>query len=1226
MFKDIVDFKSIQIRLSSAEEIKSRSFGEITKPETINYRTLKPEKDGLFCERIFGPTKDWECFCGKYKKMRYRGVICDKCGVEVTRSSVRRERLGHIVLASPVVHIWYFKSPSSPLSLLLDLSPKLLQGVIYLARYLVTAIDEEKRKSALKQLRENFEEAKKGLRGNYQQRIKTEEGREKSERARLAETVKDKERRSLAVSELELGIREEIQRLKEELSKEEESLTKTQEDLYERARNLGFLSTLSEDERSRLVEYGADSFFKVGMGAEALDEVIEKIDLDKLIKELKKEAEGASGAKHLKATKRLRLVSGMKKAGVSPRWMILRFLPVIPPDLRPVVQLSGGRFATSDLNDLYRRVINRSNRLKHLMELGAPEIILRNEKRMLQEAVDNLIDSAKGGTSTRRTRTPALRSLSDMLRGKQGRFRQNLLGKRVDYSGRSVIVVGPELTLDQCGLPKKMALEMFKPYVLREMILLGIAPNVKSAKNILEREPPEVFEILEKITRDHPVLLNRAPTLHKLGIQAFLPILVEGAAIRIHPCICPGFGADFDGDQMAVHIPLSENASQEARELMMARNNLLKPADGSPISIPNTKEMALGVYFLTSEEGKPPAEEKVLASLDEAIFAFQTRNIGLRRLISVRIGERLVRTTAGRIIFNEVLPPALRFVNEPVNGSMLKTLFDKAFKILDQDGIVKLIDNIKNLGFWAGTRSGVSLSVFDCKFSLEKQKIVKGAENQIAEIERNFEKGLVTIEEKRRLSNDVWLETAENLLEKTWEEYEPENPVRILIEGKVGRISKNQLKQISAMRGLVTDPLGKIVPLPTKSNFREGLSSFEFVTGARGSRKGLIDTALKTADAGYLTRRLVDVAHEAIIREEDCKTAEGIEILQAGSGGKSFSSRIIGRILAKEVISPKTKKVILKKGKEINSEALVLIEDEKVESVLVRSPLTCRTKFGLCQACYGWDLSTKKMVEIGTPAGILAAQSIGEPGTQLTLKTKHTGGAVGLDITQGLPRVEELFEVRTPKIVSPLAGITGKVEINETEDGFRLKIRSKDKELAYLVPPMATLKVEDGEIVNVGAQLISGPMDIREMMELRGLLAAQRYLADEIGAVYESQGIPINERHFEVIIKMMSEKVRIIDPGATQLLPGELIDKRKFDEENRKVSGKKAQAAQVILGISRASLLTDSWLSAASFENTTNVLTDAAIFGQEDSLRGLKENVIIGRPIPTSPERARLSH
>jgi DNA-directed RNA polymerase subunit beta' len=919
----------------------------------------------------------------------------------------------------------------------------------------------------------------------------------------------------------------------------------------------------------------------------------------------------------------------MKKAGINPSNCIMSVLPVIPPDLRPMVQLSGGRFATSDLNDLYRRVINRNNRLKHLLDLGAPEIILRNEKRMLQESLDALIDSAPRRTREGRRAVRVLRSLSDMLRGKQGRFRQNLLGKRVDYSGRSVIVVGPELNLRECGLPKEMALEMFKPFVLREMIQRGIAPNVKNAKNMLEHRPPEVFDILEEITKAHPVLLNRAPTLHKLGIQAFYPILIEGNAIRVHPCVCAGYNADFDGDQMAVHVPLSAEACEESINLMMPDKNILKPSDGSPVVVPN-KEMAMGIYYLTmAEEGKEV--NRFFSDSVEAIYAYQAQKVRLQEKIKVRLDGKIIETTVGRILFNQKLPLALQYVNEAVNSSGIKKLLTKALRVCSHEEVVDLIDKIKNLGFIYATESSVSVSVFDCKIVPQKNQIIAESNQKVVEIEKNFALGLITAEEKKRLIREIWMETTETLADLTWDALAPDSSVRILVDSGGTRATRDQVKQLSAMRGLVVDPLGKIVDLPTKSNFREGLSVFEYVTSARGSRKGLTDTAIKTSDAGYLTRRLVDVAHDAIIREEDCGTGDGIEILREGPREKVFlTTRILGRILAADVIDPKSKKTILKKDELINEESLVLIDEHQINRVIVRSPLTCKTKYGLCVKCYGWDLSDKKMIQIGTPAGVIAAQSIGEPGTQLTLRTKHSGGVVGLDVTQGLPRVEELLEVRIPKMLSPLSEISGKVSIAETDEGYKIKIKSINvkpvEEREYILPLTSNLEIKDGDLIPAGTQLASGALDVKEILEVKGLRSAQEYLISQTQNVYESQGIPIHDKHFEVIVKKMSEKVRISNPGDTVLLPGELVSQTRFEEENARVlaeGGEPSTAQIVVLGITKTAITTESWLSAASFQETTTVLTEAAISGKEDHLLGLKENVIIGRLIPVFPDRVK---
>jgi len=1226
--KGIIDFKSLQIKLASPEEIKSWSHGEVTKPETINYRTLRPEKDGLFCERIFGPAKDWECYCGKYKRIRYRGIVCDKCGVEVTLSRVRRERMGHISLATPVAHVWYFRGIPSKLSLILDIPPKGLEAVIYFAQYLVTEIDLSLRKDSLNKIEENLKEKLEALQKDTEERTKEVNKIAESEEKELIKKINNKEQLALAVEEIKLSSRQKVQTIKDNAVSDEDSLRRSFTILTDKVKALKLMSVISEDDYLRLKEAKADNFIKVGMGAESILDLTKKINFKKLESELREEVEKSSGQKHIKATKRLRLIEKMLKAGVNPAWMIITILPVIPPDLRPMVQLTGGRFATSDLNDLYRRVINRNNRLKHLIDLGAPEIILRNEKRMLQEAVDALIDSSKSiRDRKKKVKKLKLRSLSDMLRGKQGRFRQNLLGKRVDYSGRSVIVVGPELNLNQCGLPKEMALEMFKPYVLREMILRNVAPNVRSAKNILDKKPPEVFSILEEITKNHPVLLNRAPTLHKLGILAFYPVLIEGNAIHLHPCVCSGFNADFDGDQMAVHVPLSQTAQEEAINLMMPQKNILKPADGSPIAVPSRKEMILGVYYMTSINENLPMNNKVYSSFEEVIFLHQTGELNLRQKIKVINEGKILETIPGRIYFNEAIPKKLGFINEAVNDKIVKNFFGEAYETCTEDEIMKMVDAIKDLGFWAGTFSGISFSIDDCVTDPEKRKTINEADEKVAQIEENFKQGLITQEEKKRLSQEVWMETTELLAERTWERVTPANPIRIMINAGTGRISKDTVKQISAMRGLVVDPLGRVVDLPTKSNFREGLSVFEYVTSTRGSRKGLTDQALKTSDAGYLTRKLVDVAHDGIIHEEDCGSKKGIEITKEGQRAKYFLKRILGRILAEEVKDPQTGKVMFKRGEEITEGKAILIDKSSVNSVTVRSSLTCNSKMGVCVKCYGWDFSTKRMVDIGTPVGVIAAQSIGEPGTQLTLRSRHTAGVVGLDVTQGLPRVAELFEVRIPKILSPIAEISGKVEIKQENLGNRVIIRETGKKAEireYLIPMTSVLKVKDGEEVLAGTQISSGSLDIKEVLRVRGLKEAQKYLVDEIQNVYESQGIPINDRHFEMIIRKMSEKVRVKSQGGTSLLAGEIIEEIIFNEENEalKKSEAKATAEKIILGITQASLRNESWLSAASFQETTNVLAEAAAEGKEDYLKGLKENVIIGRLIPTSKEEA----
>ncbi|KKQ74479.1 MAG: DNA-directed RNA polymerase subunit beta' [Candidatus Woesebacteria bacterium GW2011_GWB1_38_5] len=1230
--KNLSDFKSLIIKLASSEDIRRWSRGEVTKPETINYRTLKPEKDGLFDERIFGPTKDWECYCGKYKRIRYKGVVCDKCGVEVTQSRVRRERMGHISLASPVAHVWFFKGAPSRLSLVLDVAPRAIEQVVYFARYLVLSVEDKKKEEAIKGVEKAWAVREQELKDSFEERrdqikVKLNEEKEKTEKK-----IKNKEQVSLATSEIDL----EFRKKEAALAKEEKNSLQSTKELFEGMisliKNLDTLSVLSEEEYEQLTIYEASDFFEAKMGADAILTALSKINIEELTMNLRRElteVKNTTTPRYVKIAKRLKTIDGMRRAKVDPTSMIVKVLPVLPPDLRPMVQLSGGRFATSDLNDLYRRVINRNNRLKHLINLGAPEIILRNEKRMLQESVDSLIDASQRKATRRGRGRQPLRSLSDMLKGKQGRFRQNLLGKRVDYSGRSVIVVGPDLKLNQCGIPKEMALEMFKPFVLKEMILRGIAPNVKSAKNLLEKRPPEVFDILEEITKKHPVILNRAPTLHKLSIQAFYPILIEGNAIRLHPAICSGFNADFDGDQMAVHVPLSKRALEEAESLMLPQNNLLRPADGSPISTPASKEMALGVYFLTSLDPNRSIYSTIFADKTEAITAYQAGKFDLRQLINVRINGEILETTAGRILFNEVLPFENEYINEPVTSTLIKRIFARTYATKDTSVVVEMIDAVKDLGFFGGTVSGFSFGIFDARVHPDKQKIISEADGRIAEHDANYAQGLITLEEKRNLNQKVWIETTEDLTDKTWDLLDSDNPIKMVIDAKVGRTSRDQVKQLAAIRGLVVDPLGKIVEMPIKSNFREGLSVFEYFTSARGARKGLADRAIKTAESGYLTRRLVDVAHDAIIRLEDCGTKESILIAKSDKRQMPFASRLMGRVVADDVKSPKGKKVIAKANIVLSEEHVKEIIETGAEELNIRSPLTCEARHGLCALCYGRDLVTRDMVSIGTPVGVIAAQSIGEPGTQLTMRTFHTGGIVGLDITQGLPRVEELFEARTPKYIAQISEISGKVKIEEKDDEIVVKVKSTglkpQVEKEYSILPTAELSVEDGQLIAAGAPLSTGYLDVKEVLAVSGLRAAQKYISNGCQEVYESQGVAINDKHFEVIVKKMSEKVRVESSGDTVLLPGELIDKNRFQEENAKVlaeGGEPATALVTILGITRAALYTESFLSAASFQETTRILTEAALEGKTDKLLGLKENVIIGRLIPTSPERA----
>jgi DNA-directed RNA polymerase subunit beta' len=1101
------------------------------------------------------------------------------------------------------------------------MSQKSLEGVIYYASYLVTEIDEDKKKQGLLDLQKTIEDRKLAQKKDIEVETKAI-SKELEEKLKDASKTKVKgEQKDLMNQEFELQKRQRVARLEERVAAENKKLDEIQDALSKLIKSLKIGSVLSEDEYFKLLEYDIPVFFTIKTGAEGLSELVDKIDIAGLIIALREETAKSKGQRYFKLIKRLRLLEAMRKAGISPASMVLTTLPVIPPDLRPMVQLAGGRFATSDLNDLYRRVINRNNRLKHLISLGAPEIILRNEKRMLQESVDSLIDASQ--RSSQVVVSP-LRSLSDMLRGKQGRFRQNLLGKRVDYSGRSVIVVGPELRLSQCGLPKEMALEMFKPFVLREVIVRGYAPNIKSAKRFIEKRSPEVFDILEEITRNHPVLLNRAPTLHKLGIQAFFPVLIEGAAIALHPCVCAGYNADFDGDQMAVHIPLSSKAQEEAISLMMPRHNLLKPADGSPITLPN-KEMAVGVFYLTSIN--PALKKEVNQSFgnnNEAFWSYSVGKIKLREPIDVRVDGKTIETTVGRLLFNEKLPKDFGFINDAVKASGIKRIITTAIKRYTSEEVEAIIDSIKKLGFYGSTVSGISVSVFDNKMVPEKDTFIQDAEKKVTGVEADYQEGLITNDEKKRLSNDIWLGATDKIATLTWNSLDQGNVIRIIIDSEGARAGKEQLKQLSAMRGLIMDPMGKIVELPIKGNFRQGLSIFEYVASARGSRKGLTDSALKTANAGYLTRRLVDVSHDVIVRDFDCGTTEGILIsAKEGIRTAAFADRLIGRYAAEKIVSKAHKKEIVKSGEEITEEAVKQIVADEIENVVVRSAITCQLEYGICAKCYGWDFSTRRTVESGVPVGVVAAQSIGEPGTQLTMRTRYVAGAVMQDVTHGLPRVEELFEMRTPKSLSPISEISGKVTVETGEDGYVVKVKSTHgkpaEEREYFVPMASTLEVADGDEVSAGKALAQGYLDPKEVIKIKGLIDGQRYIVSEAQKVYEGQGIGINDKHFEVILRKMSDKVIVETVGDTSLIPGDFITRTRFEQINAEVlsqGGEPATARQTILGITKSSLFSDSWLSASSFQETTKVLTDAALEGAEDKLVGLKENVIIGRLIP----------
>lgn len=1226
--KQIIDFSALQIKIANPDTIKTWSHGEVKKPETINYRSLKAEKDGLFDEKIFGPIKDYECYCGKYKRIRYKGIICDKCGVEVTQARVRRERMGHISLAAPVAHIWFFKGAPSKLSLLLDISPRNLNAITYFSQYVVLSVDEDQKAAVVDQLEESLQVSLDQLKETIKVEIEKVKTKLDDDQKNIKEKVSNKETLELKLEELKLKAKQKMAALKQQLVEESEQTEEIYKTIKAMVKKIKKGTILSEDEYLKLDEYNAVDHLRVGMGAESIRELVSEVNLDTLVEELRTEMDESKGARRVKAIKRLRVVEGLRKAGINPTWMFMTILPVIPPDLRPMVQLSGGRFATSDLNDLYRRVINRNNRLKHLIDLGAPEIILRNEKRMLQEAVDSLIDSTQARQTRRRSNRRPLRSLSEMLRGKQGRFRQNLLGKRVDYSGRSVIVVGPELKLNECGLPKNMALEMFKPYVLRELIVQGVSPNVKSARHMLDRREPIVYDILEKVTKNHPVILNRAPTLHKLGIQAFFPILVEGSAIRLHPCVCSGYNADFDGDQMAVHIPLTEEAQQEAKDLMMSSHNLLKPANGEPITVPN-KEMAMGVFYHTGIDADLEKATTIFGSKDEAYHAYQIGKIKLRQLINVRVviegKAQIIETTVGRLEFNDVLPASMPFSNQTFTAKMIKAIVTKAIELEDDERVADLIDDIKDLGFEAATVSGLSVSVADCEMIEEKDQIIEHANKRAEEVQEHYLQGLITDDERRRQTFEVWMQTTDEVADKTWNSYDAKNAVKVIIESGGTRASKDQVKQLAAMRGLVVDPLGNIVEMPTKSNFRQGLSIFEYVTSARGSRKGLTDSALKTADAGYLTRRLVDVSHDVIIRMNDCETTKGITIVR-NPRKESFADRISGRYSLEQIKDGKN--VLVEVGGMITPEIAEAIDQTSIESMIVRSPLTCEAPKGLCKTCYGWDFSTRELVDTGVPVGVLAAQSIGEPGTQLTMRVKHSGGIVGLDVTQGLPRVEELFEARNPKSLAIIAELSGKVSIEEGDSNKKVTITTSSQpveEVSYSVPVNVPLIVEEGELVSMGQQLTAGSINPAELLQVKGLLFTQQYLLDQVQNVYESQGIPIHDKHFEVILRKMGDKLQIETPGDTEFLTGEVIERSTFVASNdaaMAAGGEPATAKVMILGITRSSLFTSSWLSAASFQHTKNVLTDASASGEIDYLEGLKENVIIGRLIPTSPEAA----
>ena len=1153
-------FDAIKIGLASPEKILEWSRGEVTKPETINYRTLKPEKDGLFCERIFGPSKDWECHCGKYKKIRYKGVVCDRCGVEVTKSSVRRERMGHIALAAPVSHIWYFKGIPSRMGLILDLSPRTLEKVLYFASYIV--------------------------------------------------------------------------------------LDKGETDLQ-------YKQVLSEQEYQEARENWGNTF-RVGMGAEAIQELLQAIDLDKDYEELQEGLKGSTGQKRARIVKRLEVVEAFRESGNKPEWMILTNIPVIPPDLRPMVQLDGGRFATSDLNDLYRRIINRNNRLKRLLELGAPDIIVRNEKRMLQEAVDALIDNGRRGRPVTGPGNRALKSLSDMLKGKSGRFRQNLLGKRVDYSGRSVIVVGPELKIYQCGLPKEMAIELFKPFVMKELVQNGTAHNIKNAKKMVERLEPQVWDVLEDVIKEHPVMLNRAPTLHRLGIQAFEPILVEGKAIKLHPLVCTAYNADFDGDQMAVHLPLSVEAQAECRFLLLSPNNLLKPSDGGPVAVPS-QDMVLGIYYLTQERPGVKGEGKAFKSVNEALLAYENQAITLHSKIKVRVSKEMpdgtvksgiIESTLGRFLFNEIIPQDLGFVDREQEGNelkleidfhvgkkQLKQILEKVINTHGSTATAEVLDAVKSIGYKFSTRAAMTVSISDMTVPPQKPEMIQKAQDTVDKITKNFKRGLITEEERYKEVVETWKATDDELTEALLSGLDKYNNIYMMADSGA-RGSDKQIKQLAGMRGLMADTTGRTIELPIKSNFREGLDVLEYFMSAHGARKGLSDTALRTADSGYLTRRLVDVSQELIIHDVDC-VGEGQEIpgmyVRAFMDGneeiESLQERITGRYLCEDIkdidgnvlvkanhmVTPKRAELIIKKGVDENGEPL--------KKIKIRTILTCRSHRGVCAKCYGANMATGEPVQVGEAVGIIAAQSIGEPGTQLTMRTFHTGGVAGDDITQGLPRVEELFEARKPKGLAIITEFAGTATINDTKKRREIIVTNHEtgESKAYLIPYGSRIKIQDGAELEAGDELTEGSVNPHDILKIKGLRAVQDYMIQEVQRVYRLQGVDINDKHIEVIVRQMLKKVRVEEAGDTEFLPGTNIDRLVFEDVNEEMEkeGKTpATGEQIMLGITKASLATNSFLSAASFQETTKVLTEAAIKGKIDPLVGLKENVIIGKHIP----------
>jgi len=1222
---DVNFFDELRIGLASAENIREWSFGEVKKPETINYRTLKPEKDGLFDEKIFGPTRDWECYCGKYKRVRFKGIICERCGVEVTRAKVRRERMGHIELAAPVTHIWYFKGVPSRLGYLLDLAPKDLEKVIYFAAYMITEVDAEAREEDMPQLEKKL--------ANDRKKIETRRDNDLDVRTKKLEADIAELESEDAKSDVKRKVRESAEReLKGIRDRAERELTRL-EDVWTRFKNLKVQDLEGDENLYREMRDRYGMYFKGDMGAAAIKKRLETFDLEAEYKILNDLSENGKGAKKTRAIKRLKVVNAFMTTSNHPESMVLDCVPVIPPDLRPMVQLDGGRFATSDLNDLYRRVINRNNRLKRLADLGAPEIIVNNEKRMLQEAVDALFDNGRRGRPVTGPGNRALKSLSDMLKGKQGRFRQNLLGKRVDYSGRSVIVVGPQLKLHQCGLPKQMALELFKPFVMKRLVDLNHAQNIKSAKRMVERARPVVWDVLEEVIAEHPVLLNRAPTLHRLGIQAFEPQLVEGKAIQIHPLVCTAFNADFDGDQMAVHLPLSAEAQAEARILMLSSNNILSPANGRPITTP-TQDMVLGLYWLTMEREGELGEGRAFSSVAEAIMAHDQHTVSLQAKVKIRLsttGETL-STTVGRALFNEALPADFRFVDVDVTKKQLGQIVDELAEFYPKVVVAETLDALKSLGFHWASRAGATIGIEDVVTPPRKLEILETYETQADKVQSQYEKGLITDDERRQELIEIWTKATAEVGKEMEENFPRVNPVWMMVTSGA-RGNMMQIRQIAGMRGLVANPKGEIIPRPIKSNFREGLSVLEYFISTHGARKGLADTALRTADSGYLTRRLCDVAQDVIIREEDCGTDRGLVLpiaTRQQSGGlvkhDHVETSVYGRTLAEDI--EVDGKVIATAGTDLGDRVIAELVEAGVDEVKIRSVLTCDSKVGQCAACYGRSLASGQLVAVGEAVGIIAAQSIGEPGTQLTMRTFHTGGVAGDDITHGLPRIVELFEARTPKGVAPIAETAGVVSFREDSKGKKIIVTPDDggEEVAYPITRRQKLLVEEGSRVEVGQKMVVGAIDPKQVLRILGPRATQVHLVNEIQSVYRSQGVGIHDKHIEVIVRQMLKRITVLEAGDTELLPGELVERGRFEAENRRVvttGGKAASGRPELMGITKASLATESWLSAASFQETTRVLTDAALSEKSDPLLGLKENVIIGKLIPAGTGLAR---